>query len=78
MDKLLVELESQINLGDELIQNCRTHLSHVIGITKFESRINSELKFLRPLLTNTSKLKEIGFNFIKFKIYYGRVGGARE
>lgn len=57
MDDLLLELKSQILLGDTLIQNCRTHLSHVIGIGKFESRITAELKFLRPLLTNTSKLK---------------------
>ena len=49
MDSLLVELQSQIDLGDTLVENCRNILSHVSGISKFESRINAELKFLKPL-----------------------------
>ena len=61
MDSLLVELQSQIDLGDTLVENCRNILSHVSGISKFESRINAELKFLKPLLKKTSKLKEKGF-----------------
>ena len=60
MDSLLVELQSQIDLGDTLVENCRNILSHVSGISKFESRINAELKFLKPLLKKTSKLKEKG------------------
>ena len=55
MDSLLVELQSQIDLGDTLVENCRNILSHVSGISKFESRINAELKFLKPLLKKTSK-----------------------
>ena len=61
MDSLLVELQSQIDLGDTLVENCRNILSHVSGISKFESRINAELKFLKPLLKKTSKLKDRGF-----------------
>ena len=37
MDSLLVELQSQIDLGDTLVENCRNILSHVSGISKFES-----------------------------------------
>jgi len=54
---LLEQLEEQIEFGDRLLSNTRSNLSHIYGAQKFENKINSELKFLRPLRDKIEKLK---------------------
>ena len=54
---LLERLEEQIELGEELISKCKSNLKNVSGIQKFENKINSELKFLRPLRANPERIK---------------------
>jgi hypothetical protein len=54
---LLCELKKQIELGDNLYANAKRDLSHIQGFQKFETKINADLKFLRPLVDNPSKIK---------------------
>lgn len=54
---LIQQLEEQIELGELLLSNTQSHLSHVSGVQKFENKVNSELKFLRPLRQKVEKLK---------------------